>query len=59
MQHVKLGVQGICGLDSTLPDEEWWIEYHNMLLLVEFQPAVHALRMAREQIDGLRRENAL
>lgn len=45
---LREAAEGIAGIDAALPDEDWWQEFNNALLLNELTSPLHALAEARQ-----------
>lgn len=46
---IRASIEGIAGLDSELSDEDWWMEFNNLLTINEFSGALFALSEARRR----------
>ena len=46
---IRASIEEIAGIDSELPDEDWWMEWANLLTITEFSGPLHALGEARRR----------
>lgn len=47
LDHIKVAVEGITGIDSQLPMGEWWMEWQNLLTILQFTTPLSVIQQAR------------